>query len=187
MNQDSPYKEVNKDIIERCRKGDNSAFHKLYKLYADAMFNVAVRILNNSEEAKEVLQDSFLKAFENLNKYNQNLSFGSWLKRIVINHSLNALKKRKIKFQPFEIENYAEKEEDSTTQEIIYSVETIRECVLRLPDGYRAVVSLFLFEGLSHKEIGGMLGISEGTSKSQYNRAKKKLIQLLKNSNTDVR
>jgi RNA polymerase sigma-70 factor (ECF subfamily) len=187
MGENTPFIEVNKDVIIRCQKGDKKAFQELYTLYADAMFNVAVRILSNEEEAKEILQDSFLKVFTNLDKYDQSLSFGSWLKRIVINNSLNALKKRKIKFQQFEIENYAEKEENNDETEIAYSVDTIRKCLLQLPDGYRAVISLYLFENLTHKDISEMLGISEGTSKSQYNRAKKKLIKLLKNVNADVR
>ena len=75
------YTEVNSAIIERCKKGDKRAFYELYNLYAKAMFNISLRILNNKAEAEEVLQDSFLKAFEKIGVYNQEYSFGAWLKK----------------------------------------------------------------------------------------------------------
>lgn len=172
------YTDPNLAIIERCRRGDRKAFQELYNLYAKAMFNISVRILNNSDEAEEVLQDSFLKVFGNIDTYDWNYSFGVWLKRIVINRSLDLLKKRKLNFVSIDEINYSEAEEKE--EGIIYDVEMIKKCIRELPDGYRTVISLFLFEDHSHREIAELLGISEGTSKSQYNRAKKKLIELVK-------
>ncbi|HWY11874.1 MAG TPA: RNA polymerase sigma factor [Bacteroidia bacterium] len=177
MGDNPNYTDINLPIIERCKKGERKAFQELYNLYAKAMFNISVRILNNSDEAEEVLQDSFLKAFQKIESYDKNYSFGVWLKRIVINRSLDVLKKRKLNFVPIDEANYKEEYEE---EESIYDVEAIKKCISELPDGYRTVLTLFLFEDFSHKEIGELLNISEGTSKSQYNRAKKKLIELVK-------
>ncbi len=171
------YTDVNIAIIERCKKGERKAFQELYNLYAKAMFNISVRILNNSDEAEEVLQDSFLKAFEKINTYDKKYSFGVWLKRIVINRSLDVLKKRKLNFVSIDDADFKEEEQD---EESIYDVEEVKKCIEELPDGYRTILSLFVFEECSHKEISSLLGISEGTSKSQYNRAKKRLIELVK-------
>ena len=171
------YTDVNIAIIERCQKGERRAFQELYNLYAKAMFNISVRILNNSDEAEEVLQDSFLKAFEKIAGYDKQYSFGVWLKRIVINRSLDVLKKRKLNFVDMDEANYVEEEQD---EESIYDVDVLRKCIQELPDGYRTILTLFVFEECSHKEIATLLSISEGTSKSQYNRAKKKLIELVK-------
>jgi len=172
------YTDVNSAIIERCKKGERRAFHELYNLYAKAMFNISLRILNNAAEAEEVLQDSFLKAFEKINIYDPAYSFGAWLKRIVINGSLDVLKKRKPVLVPLDGMEYAQEEDSDDDPD--FDVETIQKCVVQLPDGYRTILSLFLFEDYSHKEIADLLGISEGTSKSQYSRAKKKLIELVK-------
>lgn len=171
------YTDVNIAIIERCQKGERKAFQELYNLYAKAMFNISVRILNNSDEAEEVIQDAFLKAFEKINTYDKNYSFGVWLKRIVINRSLDLLKKRKLNFVSIDEADFREEEPD---EESIYDVEVLKKCIQELPDGYRTILTLFVFEDYSHKEIAEQLNISEGTSKSQYNRAKKKLIELVK-------
>ncbi len=176
------YTDDNSAIIERCKKGERKAFYELYNLYNKAMFNISLRILNNTAEAEEVLQDSFLKAFEKIAGYDPKYSFGVWLKRIVINGSLDVLKKRKVVLVPLDEIQYAQEEETASEDEIGYDVESIKKCVAQLPDGYRTILSLYVFEDHSHKEIAELLGISEGTSKSQYNRAKKKLIELLKNN-----
>lgn len=176
------YTDVNAAVIDRCKKGERKAFQELYNLYAKAMFNISLRILNNSAEAEEVLQDSFLKAFVKIDSYDPAHSFGAWLKRIVINGSLDVLKKRKPAFVPLETIEYVQEEDPE--EEIAFDVEAIKKCMANLPDGYRTILSLFLFEDCSHKEIASLLGISEGTSKSQYNRAKKKLIELVKQNTT---
>lgn len=170
------YTETNLELIERCKKGERKAFQEIYNLYAKAMFNVSVRILNNTDEAEEALQDAFLKAFEKIDSYDKNYAFGAWLKRIVINRSLDVLRKKKINFVSIEEADYIEEDKE---EESIYDVEAINKCIAELSDGYRTVLTLFLFEEYSHKEIAALLGISEGTSKSQYNRAKKKLIELV--------
>ncbi len=178
------YTEVNAAVIDRCKKGERKAFYELYNLYAKAMFNVSFRILNNTFEAEEVLQDSFLKAFEKIGAYDPVYSFGAWLKKIVINGSLDVLKKRKPNLVRLDDMSFTQEEEETDTEEKTeLDVEIIKSCVAQLPDGYRTVLSLFLFEDQSHKDIAELLGISEGTSKSQYNRARKKLIELVQKNN----
>ncbi len=180
------YTDPNLAIIKRCQKGERLAFQELYNLYAKAMFNISLRIVNNSEEAEEVLQDAFVKAFNKISTYDPKFSFGMWLKRMVINASLDVLRKRKVILVSLE-EMYIEQEaedddDDQDNDKYIYDVETIKKCITQLPDGYRTILSLYLFEDHTHQEVADMLGINIGTSKSQYRKAKLKLIELLKHN-----
>jgi RNA polymerase sigma-70 factor (ECF subfamily) len=177
----SKYNDANSDIIENCKKGDRMAFFRLYNLYAKAMYNISHRILNDSSAAEEVLQDSFLKVFQKIDTYNSDHAFGAWLKRIVINGSLDVLKKKKIVFvQLFDVPAYDEVTGGDDQEEDWYDVETVRDCIADLSVGYRTILSLYAFENYTHKEIAALLGISEGTSKSQYNRARKRLAELVR-------
>ncbi|MFL5765676.1 MAG: RNA polymerase sigma factor [Bacteroidia bacterium] len=187
MDNTPGYTDNSHPIVMRCKKGEKKAFEEIYYLYAKTMFNVALRITNNYEEAQEVTQDSFLKAFQKIDEFDQKFSFGVWLKRIVINRSLDTLKKRKMNFVSIEDSDFEDDdpaEDNNVEDETIYDVESIRQSVMKLPDGYRTILSLFLFEEYSHKEISVLLKISESTSKSQYSRAKKKLIELIKPKTT---
>jgi RNA polymerase sigma-70 factor (ECF subfamily) len=170
------YKDPNYILIEKCKKGEKSAFRGIYELYSKAMFNISMRILNNREEAEDVLQESFIKAFNSIEQYNGEGSFGSWLKKIVVNRSLDAIRKRQLNFVSID---HVEVEESIGEEHESYTVEEIRAAIRELPDGYRVILSLFLFEDYSHKMIAEHLKISEGTSKSQYHRARKKLQELI--------
>ncbi len=168
------------DLIERCRQGDPVAFEKVYKLYSRSMYNVGYRIVNNSEEAEDVLQEAFISAFKNLNFYRGDATFGAWLKRIVVNKAINQLKKRRTEPLP-EDDRWDVKEETGGDEldHFPYTVEAVRAAIQQLPDGYRSVLSLYLLEGYDHSEIAEIMGITESTSKSQFNRSKKKLKELL--------
>jgi RNA polymerase sigma-70 factor (ECF subfamily) len=168
------------ELIVRCREGDRHAHHQLYKLYSRAMYNVGYRIVNNADEAKDVLQDAFISAFNNLESYRGDSAFGAWLKRIVVNKAINLVRRRKFERFP-EGENFDVKEE-AVVDELEgypFEVEKVRRAIEQLPDGYRVVLSLYLLEGYDHGEIGEILGITESTSKSQFNRSKKKLKEIL--------
>jgi RNA polymerase sigma factor (sigma-70 family) len=171
---------IHEDLIRRCRQGDQGAYFKLYQLYKRSMYNVGYRIVNNEAEAEDVLQEAFISAFRNLAYYRGDATFGAWLKRIVVNKAINYLKKRQLERLPDD-EKWDVKEEEYTDvlEHFPYSVAQVRDAIGRLPDGYRAVLSLYLLEGYDHSEIGEILGISESTSKSQFNRSKKKLKELL--------
>ena len=170
-------KELNSSLVNRCKKGDNKAYKELYGLYAKAMFNISLRIVNSTDDANDVLQEAFIKAFQSIQKFDNQAAFGGWLKRVVVNQSIDVIRKKKENF--ISVDQVGNLEEDEVEfEEIVYDVESVRESMLELADGYRIILTLYLFEDYSHKDIASMLNISEGTSKSQYNRAKKKIIQL---------
>lgn len=177
---------IHADLIEGCLQNDRVAQYKLYGLYSKAMLNVAYRICNDMAQAEDLLQDAFVSAFKNLKSYKGTASFGSWLKRIVINTCLNHLRSKKLDFE--ELTNDAnpsvEEAVDFSGQELV--VEQVKEGIAQLPTGYRIVISLYLLEGYDHKEIAEVLGITVSTSKSQYNRAKRKLRENLSMADYDT-
>jgi RNA polymerase sigma factor (sigma-70 family) len=171
---------IHDELIARCRAGDRSAHYQLYKLYSKSMFNVGYRITRSEEEAEDVLQEAFINAFRNLDSYRGDATFGAWLKRIVVNKAINALNKRKHETIPDDDEQWDVAEEEAVPEyREDLTVERVKESIEKLPDGYRTVLSLYLLEGYDHQEIGEILGITESTSKSQLNRAKNKLKELL--------
>ncbi len=168
------------DIIEACKKGNRQAQYELYKLYSKPMFNASLRILQNREEAEDVLQECFIDMFNKLETFRGESSFGSWFKRIVVNRSINSVKRKKIKLvDELKGDRIAEEETEENDDEIPYTAEQVKEALNQLPDGYRLVFSLYLLEDYSHKEIAAQLDITESTSKSQLNRAKKKMMEIL--------
>lgn len=165
-----------KTRIERCLKGDKQAYREFYDLYSKAMLNISQRIVNNTEEAEDVLQESFLAAFQQIGKIRSDAEFGGYLKRTVVNRSIDLIRKRKVNFYSLDDAKYIGEELPEENQR--YDITVLRNCIQELPDGFRIVLSLYIFENYSHREIGNLLNISEGTSKSQYNRARKKLTEL---------
>ncbi|MBJ6369243.1 sigma-70 family RNA polymerase sigma factor [Snuella sp. CAU 1569] len=145
------------------------------------MYNVSMRMVHIKEDAEDIVQDSFVEAFNNLDTYRYQSSFGSWLKRIVINRSINFLKKRKIAVIPFNNESFhLATDIPCKDEEITVEIEKVNKGIRLLPSGYQQILNLYLIEGYDHVEIGEILGISQSTSKSQYHRAKKKLIDIIK-------
>lgn len=175
------YKNIHEKLIKGCKKGDRKAQFELYKQYSKAMYNASFRILKDSAEAEDAMQDSFLKAFQNIDSYSGTVSFGAWLKKIVINTSLDLLRKRKIEFEDIEDVNLKVIDDDvaGEDEELGLKVEKVKKAMLLLPDGYRVVLSLYLLEGYDHDEIAEIIGVSASTSRSQLARARKKLLELL--------
>lgn len=180
-------------LVIRAQAGERSAQHSLYNRYAQAMFNVALRITKNEEDANDVLQEAFVNAFKYLGSFKGDATFGAWLKRIVVNTALHYQKKKKVDTVPLEDHHTGEDETQDDGPGIAFedadglTVEAIQAAVAQLPDGYRNVLTLYLFEGYDHEEVAEILAISVGTSKSQYNRAKAKLKQLLLEAGLDPR
>lgn len=171
---------MQENLIARLKERDQAAQFEVYQLYVKAMFNTALRILQDEAEAEDVLQEAFLAAFTKIDRYQGTATFGAWLKRIVVNKSLNALAKRKMSFvnvDDVSIEDVADNHLGDAPP--IWNIDQINRAISMLPDGYRVVFSLYLLEGYNHREIAQVLNISEGGSKSQYNRAKKKLQTIL--------
>ncbi|AWM33512.1 RNA polymerase sigma factor [Hymenobacter nivis] len=178
----SAYVDINASLVERCRLHDHQAQAELYRRYAKAMFNAALRITGDYAEAEDVLQESFLSAFRELSSYKGDSSFGAWLKRIVVNKSINCLRQRRLALVPLgeqhhdaPLETHYSADDEAETH---YRADVLRRCIQELPDGYRVVLTLYLLEGYDHLEVAGILGISESTSKSQYSRARAKLREL---------
>ena len=176
------YQDIHREIIELSKEGNPKAQYQLYKLYARAMFNICVRMMNNMEEAEDLLQESFTDAFMKLKTFRYESSFGAWLKRIVINKCISSLQKKKIDLV-FPEQQLEPDYRDETVDygQIEMDVRRIHRAVEQLPDGYRVIFSLYALEGFDHKEISRILNISESTSKSQYLRSKQKIRELLNN------
>lgn len=173
----SKAKHIHTPLIEGCRRGDPQAQYEIYKLYSKAMLNTSLRITGNLPEAEDVLQESFLDAFTKIGSYRGDASFGAWLKRIVVNKSINALQRKKVELVSL---NGVEKADTEVIrEEPEYSIDSVMTAVEQLPTGYRVVFSLYLLEGYDHKEISDLLGISVSGSKSQLNRAKRKVREIL--------
>lgn len=143
------------------------------------MYNTAYRITGTEEEAQDVLQESFISAFRNLDHYRGDAAFGAWLKRIVVNKSLTALQKRKYDRLPEDEEWDVPEADEAEVYSDELTVERVKNAIQQLPDGYRAVLTLYLLEGYDHQEIAEIMNITESTSKSQLNRAKGKLREIL--------
>jgi RNA polymerase sigma factor (sigma-70 family) len=167
---------IHAPLIEECRKGNSKAQFRLYNQYSKAMYNLAYRILNNREDAEDILQEAFVDCFRNLNSFRFESTFGAWLKKILLNRCINHLKKKKIDLTLCENLPPVIYEEEEETG---YDTSRIFKGIECLPDGYRVILTLYLLEGYDHSEISQILGISESTSKSQYSRAKEKLRNLL--------
>ncbi len=173
---------IHKNIIEACKKGNERSKYELYQLYSKAMFNVCYRMMNNREEAEDMLQEAFTQAFMKLDSFRYESNFGAWLKRIVINTCLNAINKKKLELTYCDTiyDRDLKEDEEEDTEEIQMTVAGISKAMEKLPEGSRMVFSLYLFEGYDHGEISQIMNITESTSKSQFMRAKRRVIELLK-------
>ncbi len=169
---------THKALVEQSRAGDRNAQYQLYGLYVDAMFNVAMRLLTIREDAEDVLQESFVEAFKKLDSFRFESTFGAWLKRIVINRSINHLRAKRMFSSSLENEGEPIEEDESEGADQV-EIEKVKIGLGQLPEGYKQIITLYLIEGYDHVEIGEIMGISTSTSKSQYHRAKKKLIQIV--------
>lgn len=137
------------------------------------MFNICIRMVVNKSDAEDILQESFISAFNKIDSFREESTFGAWLKRIVINKSLNHIRKQKWSFESIDIKTIADEKDEI----LDISPEKIHQSIKKLPEKARIVLNLYLVEDYKHKEIAEMLGISESTSKSQYVRAKHLLKQ----------
>jgi len=183
---EAAFKNLHQDLLDGCKTGDQRAQFQIYKLYYKAMYNTSLRIVNDTMEAEDIMQESFLSAFEKIDMYSGTVSFGAWLKKIVINRSLDALGKRKAVFEDIDSHTGIRDESPEDTlrnEEVDVRIEEVKEAIERLPDGYRVILSLYLLEGYDHDEIAEILKISSSTSRSQLSRAKQKLIGELKKGN----
>ena len=170
---------IHQDLIADSINGSNKARYQLYQLYSKAMFNVCFRMMNNREDAEDMLQETFIQAFQKLETFRNESSFGTWLKTITIHTCINALNKRKVDIKYFDEMNRFETAQEEP-EEALYTTENIIQAMNQLPEGGRIVFSLYLLEGYDHGEIATILNITESTSKTQYMRAKRKVYEIMK-------
>lgn len=170
--------QTHRDLIDRCREGRREAQFELYRLYSRAMYNTALRMVQNPHDAADLLQSTFVEVFTKLDTFRHESSVGAWMKRITVNKCINFLKSRRLNLQELTVLNDRAAEEPEHEPPHL-SVDRIHRAINNLPDGYRVVFSLYAVEGYDHEEISQILGISEATSKSQYSRAKARLREIL--------
>jgi RNA polymerase sigma factor (sigma-70 family) len=175
------YINIHQEIIDACKAGDRNAQFRIYKLYCKAMYNTSLRIVNDTMEAEDIMQEGFLQAFQRIHSYTGEGSFGSWLKRIIVNKSLDSLRKRK-NLVPLEDEllEFPDIAEENREDEIMLKVSEVKEAIRELPEDYRLVITLFLLEQYTHEEISEILGISNNLSRTRLVRAKQKVLRILK-------
>jgi RNA polymerase sigma factor (sigma-70 family) len=174
-------KNIHEDLIRGCQVNDRKAQFQVYKLYYKAMFNTAIRIVNDSARAEDIMQEAFLEAFRQIETYRGESSFGTWLKKIVINKSIDEIRKAKdvISIDEIDIEVADQNDDEDYIQVLSTRIEKIRKAIHALPESYRIILSLYLLEGYDHEEISQVLDISYNLSRTRYSRARKKLLEFI--------
>jgi RNA polymerase sigma-70 factor (ECF subfamily) len=170
------------EVIEKCKQNNRVAQLQLYNQYCDGMYVVAFRFVKDSMEAEDIVQEAFLKAFTKLHQYKAEVTFGAWLKRIVINKCIDLLKSKKQKMLELDEVHLKVVDaiyEDEWLVEDTITIEEVKQAIKLLPDRYKYVVMLYLIEGYDHKEISEILNITEIASRTQLSRGKVKLKELL--------
>lgn len=183
MDQQSNHNIPESDLIKGCIEGDRRMQEELYRRFSPKMYAVCLRYAGNSDDARDLLQEGFIKVYKNLHRFRAEGSFEGWMRRVFVNTSIEYFRKKSI-----QLSSVSDKEENTIEDADISAIDALAEkdiinIIQELSPGYRAVFNLYVVEGYSHKEISEMLGISEGTSKSQLARAKsvlqKKISQYL--------
>jgi len=172
------------NLVKPCLKGDEASRKRLYDLNKRKMFGLCLRYANSREDAKDILQEGFLRVFRDLHLYGGKGSLEGWIRKIVLNAALDYVSDKKKKGYSLDLENHV----DAMSYEQIYSVfengrpEGLVKIMQQLPPGFRTVLNLYVIEGYTHAQIAAKLQISEGTSKSQLNRAKQKMRTIIQKS-----
>jgi RNA polymerase sigma-70 factor (ECF subfamily) len=183
-------KDIHQDLIEACRHQNRNAQIRIYELYFKALYNTSLRIVSNTAEAEDIMQESFLEAFRKIEDYRGDGSFGAWLKRIVVNNSINHLRKKhemiSLDESSIELKDPAPDEQEYS-ENVFCRLEEIREGIKKLPENYRILISLHLIEGYDHEEMAEIFNTTNGNIRVKYLRAKQKLLQKIMESRTSDR
>lgn len=167
-------------VINGCLNEERWAQKALYESFYGRMLGVCMRYSNNSEDARDILNEGFIKVFRYLHRYKIGTSLDSWIRRIMINTSIDYYRKE-LRHRTEDLEYAEYKAAQGADAVSMYTAKEILEVVQQLPPSYRAVFNLYAIEGYAHKEVGEMLGITESTSRSNLVKARTKLKDLLKN------
>lgn len=169
------------EIVEECKANNHKAQLKLYKQYCDGMFCVAMRFLKNVDDAEDVTQESFIKAFQKIDQFKGDVTFGAWLKRIVINKSIDFLKSKRQRMVELDESFMSIAVDDDWTVDSSINIEEVKLAIENLPEKYKYVVMMFLMEGFDHNEISQVLGLTTSNCRTRLLRGKGLLKELLKN------
>jgi RNA polymerase sigma factor (sigma-70 family) len=168
------------ELIALCKLGDTSGYTELYHEHAQAVYNTIFRLVSHSGEAEDILQESFVAAFQKIDQFTMTGGFRAWVKRIAINKSVDLIRKRRINFVELEPGWKTIADESAVDEkEYTYSMEKIAAAIDTLPEGYRTVFNLFAVENIPQAEIAQMLGLEHNTVRTQYHRAKQKIVAAL--------
>lgn len=159
-------------LLKDCLKGKREAQRKLYEHFAPLMMAVCYRYTKSKYEAEDVLQEGFVKVFNNLNQFKGEGDIGAWIRRIMVNTALNYLRAHQKYRQDTDVEMVPERASDDENPLTSLQTKQLADIIQRLPAGYQTIFNLYVVEGYSHVEIGELLGIDAGTSRSQYLRAR---------------
>lgn len=178
------------DLITLCQQGEQGAQLEVYNRYYKAMYNTALRIVKHEAEAEDIMQESFLSAFTKLASYKGEASFGSWLKRIVVNNSLNAYNKSK-KLDETPIDDHLYKIEDNITGIAEVDLSTVRarevvDAMSKLRDNYRQSLSLHLIEGYDYEEMSEIMNVSYANCRTMVSRAKESLRKIINENGKEI-
>lgn len=174
-------------LVKDCLKGLPQAQRQLYDLFSESMLGVCYRYTKSMADAEDVLQEGFIKVFVNLHQYKSEGELGAWIRRIMVNTALNYLKKNRPYRVDLSFEDTNLHPVSTEDPEVRIHAKDLAEMIRQLPTGYQTIFNLHAVEGFSHVEIGKMLGINEGTSRSQYARARALLIQWLSKQQSDLK
>ncbi|MEM6684166.1 MAG: RNA polymerase sigma factor [Bacteroidota bacterium] len=170
------------ELIKACKQNNLKAQMHVYQQYKNMLYNASFRIVKNQHDAQDAVHDAFIKAFQNIATLEKDLNLGAWLKRIVVNCSLDFLRKKKKLGWLQDVTTFLEEEEDTTVYEdISFKIKEVKKALNGLKDKYRIIIVLYLIEDYSHKEIAQQLGLNESTVRNQYIRGKRLLQQQLQN------
>lgn len=171
--------QTHNDLILQCLEGNRKAQYALYQQYAKAMLNLSYRMMQNKEDAEDVLQEAFFEAFDKLHRFRFESTFGAWLKRIVVNRCINALRRKRVQLQYLDDMQVFAGIPDEVPEETGLTVEQVKKAMCNLPSGSRTIFSLYLLEGYDHNEIAEILDISVSNSKTQYMRARQRVKEII--------
>jgi RNA polymerase sigma factor (sigma-70 family) len=176
--------ELYNQLVDGCRQNKRDAQYRLYNILSGKMFAVCLRYAKDREGAEDILQDGFVKVFKNIDKYRGDGSFEGWVRKIIVNTAVEHYRKQAKMYTIVDETDAHFVEMDNTSDSL--ELEDIMKCIQKLSSGYRTVFNMYVIEGYAHKEIAELLGISEGTSKSQLARARY-LLQKMINDNNQIK
>ncbi len=174
-------------LVKRCLKGERAAQKQLYAQYAATMLGVCYRYTKSMTDAEDVLQDGFIKVFKNLHQFKFEGDLGAWIRRIMVNTAINYLKSNSRYQAELSFADTSLHPVSNEDPAVLLQAKDLAELIRQLPPGYQTIFNMHAVEGYSHVEIGNILGINEGTSRSQYARARALLITWIKKLSSDAK